>query len=51
MDGVEGRDGTKNSYVLSGDYAISKRTSLNVGVFTNQFQKGCRLEPINIAAL
>jgi predicted porin len=51
MNGVSGRNGNKDTWVLSADYFLSKRTSLNAGVFNNRFSDGYKLDPTNIAAL
>lgn len=51
INGVNGRNGTKDTWVLSADYFLSKRTSLNAGWFTNRFSDGYKLDPTNIAAL
>lgn len=51
LNGVAGRDGTKNTVVLSAEYALSRRTSLYATAFQSSYSGGYRLEPGNIAAL
>lgn len=51
LNGVTGRDGVKSTWVLSAEYALSRRTSLNAAVFSNRFTDGYRLDPVNLAAL
>jgi predicted porin len=51
MNGIAGRDGTKETWVLSGEYYLSKRTSLNAAAFSNSFSGGYKLDPVNIAGL
>lgn len=51
LDGVTGRDGTKQTFVLSAEYSLSKRTSLYGAVFQNRFSNGYKLETVNLAAL
>ncbi len=51
LNGVAARDGTKTTAVLSGEYFLSKRTSLNATSFSNRFSDGYKLDPVNIAAL
>lgn len=51
LNGFAGRDGTKKTAILSADYALSKRTTLHAGVFSNRFTDGYKLDPVNIAAL
>lgn len=51
MNGVNGRNGNKDTLVVSAEYALSKRTSMHAGVFTNRFTDGYKLDPVNIAAL
>lgn len=51
LNGVAGRDGTKNTVVLSAEYALSRRTSLYATAFQSSYSGGYRLEPTNIAAL
>lgn len=51
LDGVSGRDGRKQTLVVSGLYALSKRTELYMTVFGNRFSDGYVLDPVNVAAL
>jgi predicted porin len=51
LNGVVGRDGGKDTLVLSGEYGLSKRTSLHLAVASNRFDGGYRLEPGNLAGL
>ena len=51
INGVAGRNGNKDTWVVSAEYFLSKRTSVNAGWFTNRFGDGYRLDPTNIAAL
>jgi predicted porin len=51
LNGVAGRDGNKDTAVASGEYALSRRTSLYAAAFSNRFTDGYRLDPVNIAAL
>lgn len=51
MNNVAGRDGTKDTWLLSAEYYFSKRTSAYVAAFSNRFSGGYRLDPLNIAAL
>lgn len=51
INGVAGRDGTKTTWVLAGDYLLSKRTSLNLGLASNRFSGGYAIDPVNIAGL
>ena len=51
INGVNGRNGNKDTLVVSAEYALSKRTSMHAGVFTNRFTDGYKLDPVNIAAL
>jgi predicted porin len=51
LNGVAGRDGRKETWVLSGEYFLSKRSSLHLAVASNRFSGGYRLEPANIAGL
>ncbi len=51
LNGVAGRNGTKDTLALSAEYALSKRTSLHAAVFRNAYQDGYKLDPVNIAAL
>lgn len=51
INGVAGRNGTKDTWVVSAEYFLSKRTSLNAGWFSNRFADGYKLDPTNITAL
>lgn len=51
LNNVAGRDGKKQTLVLSSEYRFSRRTSAYVAAFSNKFDDGYRLDPINIAAL
>lgn len=51
LNGINGRNGTKDSYVVSTEYLLSKRTSLHAAVTSNGFKDGYKLEPQNIAGL
>lgn len=51
VGGVSGRDGTRNTVALVGDYAFSKRTSLNVGVFRNGLAGAFTADPTSLAVL
>lgn len=50
LDGVQGRDGAKQTFVASLDHMISKRTDLYLAVFQNRFSGGYRAETVNLAA-
>lgn len=51
VGGVSGRDGTRSTVALVGDYAFSKRTSLNVGVFRNGLAGAFTTDPTSLAVL
>jgi predicted porin len=51
LNGVVGRDGTKQTLVLAAYYALSKRTELYNAYYQNLFSDGYKLEPVNQAAL
>ena len=51
LNGVNGRDGTKQTLVVTGFYLLSKRTELYASLFQNRFGEGYKLDPVNIAAL
>lgn len=51
LNGVAGRDGKKTTWVASGEYFLSKRTSLHAAAFSNRFADGYKLEAVNIAGL
>lgn len=51
MNGVNGRDGNKDTLVLSAEYFLSKRTAVHVVAVSNRYTGGYKLDPINIAGL
>lgn len=51
MNGVAGRNGSKNTWVASAEYHLSKRSSVHLGWFSNRFSGGYKLDPVNISAL
>lgn len=51
LNGVAGRNGTKDTLVTSAEYAFSKRTSVHAAYFLNRYKNGYRLDPVNLAAL
>jgi predicted porin len=51
INGVPGRDGDKTTLVVSAEYFLSKRTSLNLVGFSNRFTDGYLLDPVNIQLL
>ena len=51
ISNVNGREGSKKTFVLSAEYFFSKRTSVNVAAFTNSLSSGYRLDPVNISTL
>lgn len=51
LNGIAGRDGKKETRVLSAEHSLSRRTSLNAVVFQNRFTDGYKLDPANIAGL
>lgn len=51
LNGIAGRNGKKETVVLSAEYSLSRRTSLNVVAFENRFTDGYKLDPANIAGL
>lgn len=51
LNGVAGRDGNKNTLVVSAEYSLSRRTSLYATAFESRYSGGYRLEPTNLAAL
>lgn len=51
LNGLAGRDGHKKTMVLSAEYYLSKRTSLNAALFSNRFSDGYKLEANNLAGL
>ena len=51
MSGVAGRDGRKNTLVVSNEYFLSRRTSLSAMLFQNNLSSGYLLDPVNQSAL
>ena len=51
LNNVAGRNGQKNTTVVSAEYALSKRTSINGIVARNALSAGYLLEPLYAAAL
>lgn len=51
LNGVAGRDGTKQAGVASIEYALSKRTDLSLTAYTNRYKDGFQQEALNIAFL
>jgi predicted porin len=51
LNNVAGRNGQKNTSVVSAEYALSKRTSINGIVARNSLSAGYLLEPLYAAAL
>jgi predicted porin len=51
LNGVAGRDGAKDTLVMSAEYAFSRRTSVHAAYFLNRFKDGYKLDPVNLAAL
>jgi predicted porin len=51
LNNVAGRNGQKNTTVMSAEYALSKRTSVNAIVAKNILSGGYLLEPLYAAAL
>ncbi len=51
LNGVAGRDGTKNTYIASAEYSLSKRTSVYAAMANNRLADGYMKEPIFTAAL
>lgn len=51
VGGVSGRDGTRSTVALVGDYAFSKRTSLNLGVFRNGLSGAFTTDPLSLSVL
>ena len=51
LNGLAGRDGHKKTLVLSVEYFLSKRTSINAALFSNRFSDGYKLEANNLAGL
>ena len=51
LNGVPGRDGAKDTTVLTAFYYFSKRTELYLAAHSNRYSDGYRLDPVNIAVL
>lgn len=51
LNNVTGRNGQKNTSVVSAEYALSKRTSVNIIRSSNSLSGGYLLEPLYTAAL
>lgn len=51
LNGVVGRNGTKDTLIAMGEYSLSKRTSVHAAWVSNRFADGYKLDPTNIAAL
>lgn len=51
VGGVSGRDGARSTVAVMGDYAFSKRTSLNFGVFRNGLSGAFTTDPTSLAVL
>lgn len=51
VGGAAGRDGKRSTVALMGDYAFSKRTSLNFGVFRNSLSGALAADPTSLAVL
>jgi predicted porin len=51
VGGVAGREGKRRTVALMGDYAFSKRTSLNFGVFNNGLSGAFASNPTSLAVL
>jgi predicted porin len=51
LNNVAGRNGTKKTTVVSAEYALSKRTSVNIIRGSNSLSGGYLLEPLYTAAL
>lgn len=51
VGGTEGREGNRSTVALMGDYAFSKRTSLNFGVFRNSLSGALAADPTSLAVL
>jgi len=51
LNNVADRDGTKDTFVLAGFYALSKRTELYTAYVLNAFEDGYKLDPVNQAAM
>lgn len=51
LNGSAGRNGKKQTFVVSSEYVFSRRTSAYVAAYTNRFGDGYRLESLNIAGM
>ncbi|MES2890000.1 MAG: porin [Pseudomonadota bacterium] len=51
VGGVAGRDGKRQTTAVMGDYAFSKRTSLNFGVFNNSLSGAFAADPTSLSVL
>lgn len=51
VGGVAGRSGKRRTLAVMGDYALSKRTSLNAGVFNNSLSGAFATDPTSLAVL
>lgn len=51
VGGNAGREGQRSTVALMGDYAFSKRTSLNFGVFRNSLSGALAADPTSLAVL
>jgi predicted porin len=51
IGGVSGREGKRRTFTLMGEYAFSKRTSLNAGVFNNRLSGAFSSDPTSLSVL
>ncbi|NWF45577.1 porin [Hydrogenophaga sp. D2P1] len=51
VGGTAGREGQRSTVALMGDYAFSKRTSLNFGVFRHSLSGALAADPTSLAVL
>ncbi|WP_024538665.1 porin [Comamonas badia] len=51
VGGVAGMAGKRDSFALMGDYALSKRTSINAGVFHGGLSGAFKTDPVSLALL
>ncbi|WP_439114919.1 porin [Hydrogenophaga sp.] len=51
VGGTTGREGKRSTVALMGDYAFSKRTSLNFGVFRNSLSGALAADPTSLVVL
>lgn len=51
VGGTAGREGKRSTVALMGDYAFSKRTSLNFGVFRHSLSGALAADPTSLAVL